>query len=149
MKWLIKRMDRKSNILFDSTMGISYTEGSTLSVRLLRVRLERFLLYGFVRICWVKLWSGIKGFLGGVLYILPTPVLLLAPTRAWPGWMSVEWSPAIVPDDSCILLHWCRASALRDPLLRWLRLEPLGVRYWYWCCWAIIWYTGPAQNNKP
>ena len=29
----------------------SRTEGSTLSVRFLRVRLERSLLYGFVRIC--------------------------------------------------------------------------------------------------
>ena len=42
-KGWMERMD-KINILFDSTMGISYTEGPTLSVRFLRVRLERFLL---------------------------------------------------------------------------------------------------------
>ena len=38
----------KINILFDSTLGISYIKGFTLSVRLLRVWLERSLLYGFV-----------------------------------------------------------------------------------------------------
>ena len=51
-KGWMKRMDR-INTLFDSTMGISYAEGPTLSVRFLRDRLERFLLYGFVLICWV------------------------------------------------------------------------------------------------
>ena len=91
-------------------MGISYTERSTLSVRLLRVRLERSLLCGFVRICWIELWSTINGFFDGVLYTLSTMFSLAAPIRAWPGWMPVKLSFAIVPDDSCEMMSAYRAS---------------------------------------
>ena len=54
-------MDSEINTPFDPVMGISYTKGSTLSVRFFRVRLERFRLYGLVRMCWVEWWLTIDG----------------------------------------------------------------------------------------
>ena len=60
----------------------------------------------------------LNGFHGGVLCTLPAPVLSVASIRrAMPGWMPVDRSLAIDPDDSRFNI-WYAAPALWDPLLR-------------------------------
>ena len=77
-------MDSGINLFLIPQWESRYLEGFTLSVRLLRIRLERSLLYGFIRIYWVdsELCLAINEFLDGVLHTLPAPVLSQAPIRA-------------------------------------------------------------------
>ena len=46
-------------------------------------------------------WSAINGFLDGVFHTFLNSVLSLAPCSGPSGWVLVERSLAIVPDDSC------------------------------------------------
>jgi hypothetical protein len=66
------------------------------------------------------------------------------------SWVDVQWNDLLKLFQMIHVNFWrYRASALRNPLLRWLRLgTELCARYWCWCCWGIPWYTGSAQSDK-
>lgn len=116
-KWLIPADGyNEINILFK--VGISYSPraGTIPAVR-------------SYPLDWVASQPSVSSLAGFSYLSTSSPVLWLASIRAWPGWMPVEWSFGIIPDNSCSFWYWYRASALRNRLLCCLRPGPeLGAQ---------------------